>query len=367
MKKISAESEKPVFIKCSEYETTILEGLKVGTVVLEVAATVNNVDVVDIEYTLLSNNRFKIDVISGQITTNYVFDRDVPKNEKEEIIRVCATFKKDPKLKGFCDIKIVIDDVNDNLPTFQQNEFHKDLLINSKINEMIFKIEATDIDDEENSKIGYELYSDLLRVDNSGAIFLKNIVDKKPGEFYLVTLRAFNTNNPLNFTECYINFRVINENVFIPSITLPQSTESFTSSNVIIVDKNPSTLSQSTKSTNDQTTDKTTLLVNNINTEADKVKHDSNNGTQKDDITTSIRKKIIGYVMKDYNLIVICVITVIIIINLWVCCCCCRKTKRVSHDFISNDDSLYFNENDKRNYFEMVERTTNSYGKYIKC
>ena len=208
---ISAESESngiPVFKRCSEYGKHIMEDLEVGSIVLQVSATVETVNVVDIEYTLLSNDRFKVDPISGQITTNYKFDGDEPENKKEELITVCATNKNNPKLKGTCDIIIVIDDINDNPPIFHQTDYH--------------------------------------------------------------------------------------------------------------------------------------------------------------DIIINIKKQIVSFVMKDFNLIAILVILVIIIINILVCCCCfCRtkRTKRGSHDFTSTDNSLYFFGSERRDSFNMIEtKAMNNFG-----
>ncbi|CAO1429537.1 unnamed protein product [Diamesa serratosioi] len=237
----SVFASSPVFKKCSEYKPIILEESKVGTFVMKVSATVETDDVADIEYALVSNDKFNINAKSGKITTNYKFDRDFPKNETEELITVYATNKNDPTLTGKCDVKIVIRDINDNLPTFQQTHFESDLLINSKINDVIFKLDVTDIDEGENSIIEYKLNAPILGIDNTGTIFLKKYVDRQLGDYYPVTLHAYNKNNPTAFAKCFISFKVVKG-------------------------VNPTTLPPSTPSTVDQTADTTVMLINNVKT-----------------------------------------------------------------------------------------------------
>ncbi|CAO1423529.1 unnamed protein product [Diamesa tonsa] len=206
---VSAENDAtPEFKKCSEYSRHIVEGQKIGTLVVQVSA--ETVDDVDIEYSLLSNDRFTIHPISGKIKTNYVFDRDEPKNETSELIKVCATNKKNRKLKGICDIQIVIDDINDNPPIFQQKHYHSSVFINSTVNDMIFKVKATDIDDGENSKILYKIESHSFRIDNDGTIFLEDIcVDEELGYVYNITVKAFNENKSSYFDNSLISLTVV--------------------------------------------------------------------------------------------------------------------------------------------------------------
>ncbi|CAO1438707.1 unnamed protein product [Diamesa hyperborea] len=521
---VSAENDAtPEFKKCSEYSRHIMEGQKIGTLVVQVSA--ETVDDVDIEYSLLSNDRFTIHPISGKIKTNYVFDRDEPKNETSELIKVCATNKKNRKLKGICDIQIVIDDINDNPPIFQQKHYHSSIFINSTANDMIFKVKATDIDDGENSKILYKIESHSFRIDNDGTIFLEDIcVDKELGYVYNFTVKALNEKKTSNFDISLISLTVVdvyenltiaqtsdtvgtlfndgtkadevkednllpvhntdndededdyvvieednkddddvieednkdddddsqakNDQTISPTLnkkddvnedkilitTLKSESTTIAQTTPISMllnetekldkdkeDKNPSISTQTSLVTIAQTTVKNSLmlskkddvniavttvlkseptaiaqttqvsvLLENKDTEEDDVNEDElqtttleidltvdetpinllndadtkvdkvndefmNERITSDDVITDITKKIARFLMQDYYLIAIVALIIIILISILVYRTCCFKGKRVSHDFETADNSLYFFGSEKRDSFCMVE------------
>lgn len=347
-KLISAESQSdaiPVFEKCSEYHAKIFEEQEVGTIIFQVAATVKTTD--SVEYSLSFNDKFKIDAITGQITTNYKFDRDAPKNEKEESVTVCASNKNKPELTGTCEISVYIHDLNDNAPIFQKPHYKQDFLINSQVKDVIFKVQATDIDAGEYSIVDYSSDSDLFSVDSSGTIFLEKDVNHTPGDVYNVTLRAFNPNNTKKFTLTMISFKVIKE-------------------------ENP-TAPLTTAATIDYKTTKmsiNTLSVNNTTTKADNGNGDSMNETiSNDDAITNMKKTIIRFLVKDYNSLAIFIMTIVMIINIFVCFCCCfSRRKRVSHDLVSRDNSIFFfgSNCEIGESFNMIEgKSMNNIGNYI--
>lgn len=49
-----------------------------------------------------------------------MFNRDEPAREKEEYVTVRATDNGKPELDDVCQFKVVIEDVNDNSPTFDK-------------------------------------------------------------------------------------------------------------------------------------------------------------------------------------------------------------------------------------------------------
>ena len=445
-KMISAEDVSgaiPVFKKCSEYGKHILEEEEVGTLVLEVSATVKTFD--EVEYSLLTNDRFKIDPISGQITTNYKFDRDEPMNEQEELIKVCATNRNNHELKGICDIKIVIDDINDNPPIFQQTPYHSTVLINSTINDVIFKVKATDIDQGENTINVYLTNSDVFSIDSDGTLYLAKNIDKKLGDFYSFTVHAFNQNKASNSDRSLVTLTVIDgsENHSTQTTTVESSLLSNDNTDIDYNDDldednedgNSNNSFQRSEEANDQTTDKmssllkvdaevhedeirsttfkskqttiaqvtvkinllsnndaevdklnedetliTTLeseqttiaqkidvnntLLNNTDTEVDK----DNDGSMNESIIsdgnfTYITTMIARFLMQDFNLFAIVALIIIILLIILVCSYCFCRSKLISHDFISTDNSLYFFGSDKRDSFNMVEtKAMNNYG-----
>lgn len=443
LKIISAENDSvaiPVFKNCAEYGKHIDEELEVGSIVMQVSATVENVVDVDIEYALLSNDRFKIDAKSGQITTNYNFDRDEPRNEKLELITVIASHTQNMlEFLGTCEFEIIIDDINDNSPIFQQTHYQSSVMINSKLNDIIFKVEATDIDEGINSKLTYATDSHTFSIDDNGIIFLEVIVDKKVGDIYNFTVTAYSgkkqTNSLISLTVVSENPSTVTQSSQVtnvqttvkissssndPNADKDEDNEGETQNNLAKKDEttvknsllsndpnagkdkeneggNHKTPPQNSQTTNDQTTVKNSLLLNDPDAKADEVNKDQtltivnqpideasllpnitdtegdkindvfmNETITSDDTKINMKKTIVGFLIKDYNLIAILAIIIIIMINILVCRCCFCRSKRISHDFTSTDNSLYFFGSEKRDSFGMIEtKAMNDYGNYI--
>ncbi len=112
-----------------------------------------------IKYRLITRNDaelFRIDP-KGKITTLVQFDRE--KRDIYEFIAV-AEDSGSPSLSSAINVKIIVADENDNYPKFEQQIFTFSLLENSYINKhLIAKINVSDSDQGENSKIEYKLAS----------------------------------------------------------------------------------------------------------------------------------------------------------------------------------------------------------------
>lgn len=63
---------------------------------------------------------FSVNNVTGEITTQVIFDRDDTQTQKERFITVKATDNGRPILEDLCTIKITILDINDNAPIFDK-------------------------------------------------------------------------------------------------------------------------------------------------------------------------------------------------------------------------------------------------------
>lgn len=61
-------------------------------------------------------SNFRINNVTGEITTATVFDRDEPARQKEVYLTVRANDNGWPVLADICTFKVTISDINDNPP-----------------------------------------------------------------------------------------------------------------------------------------------------------------------------------------------------------------------------------------------------------
>lgn len=112
-------------------------------------------------------------------------------------ITVRATDNGRPQLDDVCTFKITIEDINDNPPVFDKSRYDESMSEDTPVSSVIMRISASDLDDGDNSIVEYEVLPDkdhkYFRIDkNNGQIYLARPIDKKPGQYYTITVRASN-------------------------------------------------------------------------------------------------------------------------------------------------------------------------------
>lgn len=226
------DNRKPQIRNCKGYAPVIKEEQSHGTFVIKIEAF--DPDKQDrIEYSFITANnerpKFKIDPSSGMITTNHVFDRDEPAREKEVYVTVRVTDNGRPALDDVCTFKVTIEDINDNPPVFDKSKYLEPMPEDRQVNKPVTRISATDLDDGDNSIVMYELMTNkpnhhkYFRMDNtSGIISLDRPIDKKPGQFYTINVRAYNIYpDQSQQAETEIKIEVIESNKKAPSFVDP--------------------------------------------------------------------------------------------------------------------------------------------------
>lgn len=108
-----------------------------------------------------------------------------------------ATDNGRPPLDDVCTFKVTIEDINDNPPVFDKAKYDESISEDTVVNRVIMSITASDLDDGNNSIVEYDILPEkdhqYFRIDKStGQIFLARTIDKKPGQYYVILVRASN-------------------------------------------------------------------------------------------------------------------------------------------------------------------------------
>lgn len=227
----SVDNRKPIIRNCKEYAPTIKEERPHGEYVVRIDAyDPDKQDRIDFGFIIPNNERpkFKIDPQSGIITTNHVFDRDEPAREKEVYLTVRVTDNGRPALEDLCTFKVTIEDVNDNPPVFDKSKYIEPLPEDKQVKDQVMRISATDLDDGDFSVVRYELMENkphhkYFNLDaNTGVLTLARPIDKKPGQFYTINVKAYNIYPDQNQqAETEVKIEVIESNKKAPTFINP--------------------------------------------------------------------------------------------------------------------------------------------------
>lgn len=229
---LAVDNRKPVFVNCEGYAPFVQEERDPGTFVIQVNATDPD-DHQTIAYSFVTapgeRPKFRIDKNTGLITTIHRFDRDEPIREKEVYITVRATDDGLPNLDDVCTFKVTIEDINDNPPVFDKTRYDEPITKDAKVGSRVASISATDLDDGENSVIKYEIlkkhsdYSHFRINENNGIVTLAKSIDKSPGQYYLIFVRAYNNVPDMpQDAEVEVKIPVIESNKLPPYFTETQ-------------------------------------------------------------------------------------------------------------------------------------------------
>ncbi|XP_073421125.1 protocadherin Fat 4-like isoform X5 [Dendrobates tinctorius] len=134
---------------------------------------------------------------NGNIFVSGPVDREV--KDKFEIVLI-ASDKGSPPRKSFADAVIVIQDINDNVPTFTKEDYSADLILTkAKAGDKIMSVFATDLDSGNNSLISYRFvqpHSGFAINEEDGDIFLTSQVSGISGTNIVIPVMATDHGSP---------------------------------------------------------------------------------------------------------------------------------------------------------------------------
>lgn len=183
----------PVFDNLT-YTAEVLEGLPVGTSVIQVSAfdrdTGRNKDVT---YQIVDRGEneteiFKMDPLSGLLVTSQVLDFE---NTKQFRLKIRVTDNGTPPLSSEAYVNVNITDVNDNPPNFSESHYRTSLDEMATCGHVVIKIQASDPDSKED--LQYRILSGnegrhFAINESSGLVSFSNVCKKNLDPFYNLTV-----------------------------------------------------------------------------------------------------------------------------------------------------------------------------------
>ncbi|XP_034945653.1 protein dachsous [Chelonus insularis] len=164
-----------------------------------------------IYYILNQNNNdlFRIDVRLGELYLSRKLDYECQQRHSLSISALDGG-----GLSVNMSLNIEVQDVNDNPPVFERNEYHVDVSENAQINSQIIQVTALDLDTGNNARISYRLLnSTIFRISpNTGWIYLTQFLDRETIDHYVLSVIASDNGNPASTASCLVYVMVLDEN-----------------------------------------------------------------------------------------------------------------------------------------------------------
>lgn len=194
--KVTNVDDKPTF-KQSKYEFAINEDSTTGSTLLTAGKT-------GMELQDLDSRPDQYECTFTDVPSSYVLDHFELKRVNSEwylvtkkplsyskdtkfSFSVTATNKDVPSVQTSCPVVVNINDVNDNIPVFNQNDYWVTISVETSIDTSILQVQATDNDRDNNGQVSYQLLdtnSDLFFIDPiSGVISTKKTLPVNKQEF----------------------------------------------------------------------------------------------------------------------------------------------------------------------------------------
>ncbi|XP_042193825.1 LOW QUALITY PROTEIN: protocadherin Fat 4 [Callorhinchus milii] len=177
-----------------------------------------------VEYTLRmsSGTKFSIGTIDGELRLTGQLDREDISNYT---LTVIATDKGQPSLSSSMDITVIVLDVNDNVPVFQQPGYKVEISENTLSGIDLVQVCATDADEGNNGQVRYTLMSGNLnndfRIDSvTGMISVAKQLDRETKPSYSLTVRASDRGSSPQMATVLVNINLTDMNDFVPSFEL---------------------------------------------------------------------------------------------------------------------------------------------------
>eukprot|EP00079_Xenopus_tropicalis_P023299 XP_012815600.1 PREDICTED: protocadherin alpha-13-like [Xenopus tropicalis] len=132
------------------------------------------------------------------LVLNQALDRE---KQASHLLTLTAADCGTPKRSGTTQIRILVQDVNDNAPTFRHPIYRVSIPENYAVGSLIVVLKATDLDEGENGVIEYSFSSigsrsvkQLFKIEkNNGEVHLKGLLDYENKKYYEIHVQAKDT------------------------------------------------------------------------------------------------------------------------------------------------------------------------------
>lgn len=223
---IDVNDNKPV-IEIKSASANVAEDSKPGTMV----ALINIYDLDTgssghVTCTIPDNVPFKIE--SGvknyyMLVTDGVLDRE---SQSEFNITFTATDAGSPPLSSVKLVTIVVSDINDNPPTFTQQEYNANIMENQPVGTFVMQVKAEDIDEGSNAKVVYRILnsevSSFLTINfDTGELFTSRLFDYEQSVHFQITVLALDGGEPQLSSTCTVIVFIKDQNDNAPVVLYP--------------------------------------------------------------------------------------------------------------------------------------------------
>ncbi|XP_039692263.1 protocadherin alpha-8 isoform X7 [Pteropus medius] len=146
----------------------------------------------------------------------------------EHNLLLTATDGGKPELTGTVQLLVIVLDVNDNAPSFDQSEYEVRIFENSDNGTIVIRLNASDPDEGANREISYSFNSpvppmiiDQFSIDsNTGEVTIRKALDFEKANSYKIRIDATDRGHPPMAGHCTILVKVLDINDNVPQISL---------------------------------------------------------------------------------------------------------------------------------------------------
>ncbi|KAM9740548.1 protocadherin alpha-6-like isoform 18-T18 [Menidia menidia] len=182
-------------------------------------------------YTLTPNEYFEINIRqsdAGKIPF-LILKKSLDREQKNtHALLVTAVDGGKPPRWGTLNVSIIVLDSNDNRPIFTQDNYQLTIKENIPFGTSVFKMNATDLDENANGEVEYRLGKtlsskvyDIFELDKlTGDIIVKGEVDYEQNDLYELDIEALDKGTPPLMGECRLTIKIIDLNDNAPEIEI---------------------------------------------------------------------------------------------------------------------------------------------------
>ncbi|XP_040271402.1 LOW QUALITY PROTEIN: protocadherin gamma-C5-like [Bufo bufo] len=183
------------------------------------------------QYTLNANPYFSLSVKTrkdGTLIPQLILEKVLDREEKQEHdLILTAIDGGEPARSGTCRITVVVLDINDNPPVFNQSVYKVSIRENLPLKTVILALNATDQDGGTNGEIEYSFNEHTSKFarkkfalnEKSGDIYINGHVDFEEQSFYELSIKAIDKGIPKLEGNCIVQMEIEDVNDNPPEIT----------------------------------------------------------------------------------------------------------------------------------------------------
>ncbi len=193
--------DSPAFTQAL-YEASVFENEGTDSVITQVSARdADSGPNADITYMILpgeSDAHFRIDSQTGQLFLASMLDRET---QQEHRLTVSAVDGGEPPLSSITEIRIRVEDVNDNAPVFVLDQSRVEILETASVGDFVAQVSALDLDYGTNSLLSYRISSGnsgtAFQIGvNTGHIYVSAPLDYESQNIYRLNITSTDSGSP---------------------------------------------------------------------------------------------------------------------------------------------------------------------------